>query len=242
MLQGALAAVLLVGVNVWSFHHYERVDCTRDRQFTLPAEVRKDLRQLDPDSKTTIIVYSGTRRSARSPTSRRTITIPPPRRKVVEKVKRSGRPAPRARRAATQRRSARHPGARTSSRIGSNRSDTQNAPELTQGHRRRRRKTACSSTPGEQRQAAHPALELQRLLSAGQDGVARGSRRPRQSRVALSGHGPFAQRLTHLEEKRPRIGIAVIHKVLTSTSDHDWGLEDCGGRWRNAASRSRTSC
>ncbi len=35
---------------------------------------------------------------------------------------------------------------------------------------------------------------------------------------------PFARRLLHLEEKRPRIGIAVIHKVLSTNSDHDWGL------------------
>ena len=37
--------------------HYQRVDFTRDHRFTLPAEVRADLAQLDPNSKTTVIVY-----------------------------------------------------------------------------------------------------------------------------------------------------------------------------------------
>src|SRR5579871_2685311 len=57
LLQGALAAALLVAVNVWSFNHYERIDGTRDREFTLPTEIRKELAQLDPRSKTTVIVY-----------------------------------------------------------------------------------------------------------------------------------------------------------------------------------------
>jgi predicted nucleic acid-binding Zn-ribbon protein len=60
VVQVALAAVLLIGVNVFSFLHYERFDWTRpnaagEKQFTLPAKVQQQLRQLTGE--TTIIVY-----------------------------------------------------------------------------------------------------------------------------------------------------------------------------------------
>src|SRR5262245_28469906 len=56
-LQVALALVLLVGVNVYAYLHYVRFDLTRDRQFTLPAELQQRLRELKSDSPTTIVVY-----------------------------------------------------------------------------------------------------------------------------------------------------------------------------------------
>src|SRR5262249_11022500 len=37
-LQILLAGALLVGVNIFSFFHYSRLDCTRDREFTLSAD------------------------------------------------------------------------------------------------------------------------------------------------------------------------------------------------------------
>jgi len=64
VLQGALAALLLIGVNLWSFEHPLRVDFTRDQKFTLPPTIREQLAQLDRGSldgdkqnKTTIVVY-----------------------------------------------------------------------------------------------------------------------------------------------------------------------------------------
>ena len=57
LVQIAMAAVLLVGVNVWSFQHPKRLDLTRNQQFTLPEEVRQQLAQLDPNSETTIVLY-----------------------------------------------------------------------------------------------------------------------------------------------------------------------------------------
>ncbi len=87
LLQGGLAAVLLIGVNVWSFRHYALVDFTRDHQFTLPAQVRDNLAQLDPNSQTTVIVYQRHKTFG-------ALTDKPPddfdsaaERKVVEKVK-----------------------------------------------------------------------------------------------------------------------------------------------------------
>ncbi len=57
LLQVALAAVLLVGVNVWSFDHFVKLDWTRTGQFTLPEAVRNNLQQLDPNGKTLVVVY-----------------------------------------------------------------------------------------------------------------------------------------------------------------------------------------
>ncbi len=55
LLQVALAVAVLVGVNYYSFAHYFRADTTRDRQFTLPADVQNQLRELKGE--TTIVVY-----------------------------------------------------------------------------------------------------------------------------------------------------------------------------------------
>src|SRR6476646_16675 len=38
-IQIALVAVLLIGVNAWSFRHYWRLDWTRNQQFTLPSNI-----------------------------------------------------------------------------------------------------------------------------------------------------------------------------------------------------------
>jgi hypothetical protein len=69
VLQIVLAAILLIGVNLWSFGlnislfgfeksvpaHYLRLDWTRTGQFTLPADIRQDLEKLHGE--TTIVVY-----------------------------------------------------------------------------------------------------------------------------------------------------------------------------------------
>ncbi len=57
LVQAALAVALLIGVNLYSFRHYLRLDWTRQQQFTLPPETQERLRQLTKDSPTTIVVY-----------------------------------------------------------------------------------------------------------------------------------------------------------------------------------------
>ncbi|HEV2946509.1 MAG TPA: hypothetical protein VGX70_03985 [Gemmataceae bacterium] len=54
ILQILLAVVLLAGLNAFSFHHYLRFDWTRDREFTLSSELRTRLSELR--DKTKIIV------------------------------------------------------------------------------------------------------------------------------------------------------------------------------------------
>jgi hypothetical protein len=60
VIQAGLATALLVGINLYSFEHYRRYDWTQpdadgNKQFTLPAEIHSQLSQLHGD--TTIVVY-----------------------------------------------------------------------------------------------------------------------------------------------------------------------------------------
>ena len=55
MIQIGLASALLIGVNVCSFKNYRRWDCTRNGEFTLPAEVASELKKLRGE--TTVVVY-----------------------------------------------------------------------------------------------------------------------------------------------------------------------------------------
>jgi hypothetical protein len=59
--QVGLAVALLIGVNWFSFRHYTRIDCTRDRQFTLPAAVEDELRNLRGE--TTIVILQQRRKT-----------------------------------------------------------------------------------------------------------------------------------------------------------------------------------
>jgi hypothetical protein len=55
VLQIALVLGLLIGANVYSFGHYLRFDWTRNHQFTLPAELRAEFPRLN--GQTTVVVY-----------------------------------------------------------------------------------------------------------------------------------------------------------------------------------------
>lgn len=52
---GAAVALLLI-VNAYSFTHYARVDCTRDKRFTLPPELAEQLEKMRASAPTTIVV------------------------------------------------------------------------------------------------------------------------------------------------------------------------------------------
>jgi len=59
MMQVVLALALVIGVNVYSFQHPQRWDLTRTGAFTLPEDVRQQLATLRPDpaNRTRVIVY-----------------------------------------------------------------------------------------------------------------------------------------------------------------------------------------
>src|SRR5437763_1363119 len=56
VVQAGIAAALLVGINLYSYFHYVRVDCTRKGEFTLPSDVQEQFQRLRPEAATTILV------------------------------------------------------------------------------------------------------------------------------------------------------------------------------------------
>jgi hypothetical protein len=242
LLQGALAAVLLIAVNAWSFRHYLLVDFTRDHQFTLPAQVRDNLARLDPNSKTTVIVYQRHKTFG-------ALTDRPPddfdsaaERKVVEKV-----------RDLAEQFQAIGPQIRVEVLDVQSNDYKQRLRDVTDEAVRGARPAKGQQADDEKRQAEEAAALRKTIESAPENSLffyARGENdRPYIQRLSFNsfylldktasqedrgGRGnlvllyqgvePFASRLLHLEERKPRIGLAVIHKVLTTTSDHDWGL------------------
>ncbi len=90
VVQVVLAIAILIGINVWSFDyyhqgHYVRLDCTRDRAFTLPTSVTAQLSRLRDE--TTVVVnyqHQDRNRFSRKKSDRYDSQAE---RKVVEKVR-----------------------------------------------------------------------------------------------------------------------------------------------------------
>ncbi len=220
LVQGALAAVLLIGVNVWSFRHYQRVDCTRDRQYTLPASDRDNLAQLDPQSKTTVIVYQLHKTFG-------TLTGKPDRfdyaaeRKVVEKVfdlaDQLAEVGPQLNVAVLDVEEDGY-----EDRLAAL---TRDAPELRKAIDSAPENSLFFFARGEdgreniQRLSFNDFYLLDKTASQEADGG-------RRNLVLLAqGSQPFVRRILSLGGRKPRIGIAVIHDVLTSTGEDEWGLQ-----------------
>ncbi|MCI0376330.1 MAG: hypothetical protein L0215_01860 [Gemmataceae bacterium] len=84
-LQIVLALALLAGLNYFSFFHYQRIDCTRDADFTLPDKIKSDLAQLRED--TTIVVFQRHTAFGYTADNRQDNYDAAAERKIVEKVK-----------------------------------------------------------------------------------------------------------------------------------------------------------
>lgn len=222
LLQGALAAFLLVALNVWSFDHHTRIDCTRDRQFTLPPEIRQELAQLDPKSKTTIVVYQRHKTFGSLSDKPQDDYDTAAERKVVEKIQDLAELLRE----------------NSSQQLKVELLDTQakeykfadRLAELTKDNPQLRKaieaapesslffSVSVKGKPFVQQLSFNNFYLLDKTASQ-EDHNGRGNL------VLLSqGLEPFVQRLTHLEAKRPRIGIAVIHPLLSSLRDFNWSL------------------
>jgi hypothetical protein len=87
VVQIALAMALLIGVNVYSFTHGRRFDWTSNQQFTLPEDVSEQLRQLQSDTPTTIVVYQFHKTFGQNKDEKPDAFDGAAERKVIEKVK-----------------------------------------------------------------------------------------------------------------------------------------------------------
>lgn len=79
------AILALVGINWFSFQYFQQYDTTRDKRFTLSSEVVNELKTLDPNSKTTVVLLQ-LHKSAGTLSEKADALDYAAERKVVEKV------------------------------------------------------------------------------------------------------------------------------------------------------------
>lgn len=209
--QLALALALLVGVNVYSYRHYLRVDWTRDRQFTLPTELRDQLSQLKDE--TTIVVYQ--RHNTFGRTGKPDGYDAAAERKVVEKVydlvdqfRQLG------------------PQFRVVTLDVEEEDFNDRLDQLTSDSKALR--DAIENTPENsiffvagnrvQRLSFDEFYQLDKPKSKGTD------KSQRNLVLLYQGIDPFVRKVLNIDEKRPRVGLAVIHEWLTSEGPEDFGL------------------
>lgn len=211
-IQVALAIAILIGINVWSFDlaregHYARWDCTRDRAFTLPDNVVSELKKLRGE--TTVVVnyqHQDRNRFSKQKTDRYDSLAE---RKVVEKVKDL---VDQLREFGPQ------------FHVVVLDVDDENYDKTFEAETAKFSglKQAIADAPESsiffcagnhiQRLDFHEFYQLDKTASkAANDG---------QGNLVLLSQGvePFVRRVLAIEEKRPRVGVAVIHELLSTHS------------------------
>jgi hypothetical protein len=206
IIQVALAIALVGGINAWSFRHYKRYDLTRDRVFTIDPNVASELKKLSGE--TTIVVYQQQKSSSR-PSDKPDDYDLAAEAKISEKVQdlveqlREFGPQFRVVVLDARDREFRHKRS----------AETQRFPELD---------AAIKSAPDSsiffcdrthvQRMSFNEFYLLDKTASLQTDGG-------RGNLVLLNqGIQPFARHVLAIEEKKPKIGIAVIHELLSTRS------------------------
>jgi hypothetical protein len=231
LVQVGLAAVLLVGVNYFAFHHYLRVDWTRDARFTLAEGLRRDLASLDPGVETTVVVYQRHRMFGNfsdapergENAARGKATESAAERKVVEKVKdladllREVGPQLRVEVLDVEDENFEDRLRALAADVPELRKAVDAAPENSLFFYARRK--ADGRPVGRVQRLAFNDFYLLDKPASLSSGGGRGN-----LVLRAQGVGPFARRILGLEERRPRVGIAVIHEVLTTEGPPDYGL------------------
>jgi len=209
VVQIALAVVLLVGLNFWSFGNYLRFDATRSKNFTIKPELASQLRQLQGE--TTIVVYQQHKTFGRFTDKLDKYDVAAER-KVVEKIKdlvellREFGPQFRV--------------------VVLDVEDEQYDAILSAESRRfPKLPEALAAAPENsiffcagdriQRMGFHEFYQLDKSES-----------QKRENLVLLNqGIEPFVRRVLAVEEKKPRVGVAVIHELLSTRGvENEFGM------------------
>jgi hypothetical protein len=247
LVQVALAAALLVGVNWYAFWHYARFDWTRDQLFTLPDELQQQLGQLRGE--TTIIVYQRHRTFGQFGDKPDAYDFAAER-KVVEKVKDL---VDQFREFGSQ------------FRVEVLDIEEDRYKEKLDGVtdmlaskwlRAEQQRTAPDRvgqpfSDEDRQRLRHKGEQLRRDIEAAPENsiffVADGHDRLQRlsfnefyhldkaaSRRANGGNGnlvllyqgvePFARKVLNIDEKKPKVGILVVHELLTSEGPEEFGL------------------
>jgi hypothetical protein len=243
LLQAALALVLLVGVNLYSAGfsvpvpdflaswlgdrivsngrieskgHYARIDCTRGRSFTLPADLREQLARLDRERETTVVVYQQHKTFGARPDKPDRYDYAAER-KVVEKVKdlvsqlREIGPQLRVEVLDVEAEGYDDKLKALKEKSPALYKAVVDAPENS---------IFICAGDDVQRLGFNEFYQLDKVSSE-KDNGGRGN-------LVLLGQGedgrgvrPFVRKIVNLEQRRPRIGVLVIHELLTTEGSED---------------------
>jgi hypothetical protein len=213
LVQVILATTLLAGVNAFSFFNYKRFDWTRDNSFTLPQDVRRDLAQLRSD--TDIVVFQQNVSFGQRGDVKQDKYDIAAQKKIVEKVKDLAElfqdlgPRFRVRVLDIQDDDYQEKLAKIKGE----------APELAEAIEKAPENSIFFWTAEQkklQRLSFNDVYQLDKTAS--QEG---------QGNLVLNDQGVhgFARKVFNIEEKKPRIGVAVVHELLSvKTADPFYGM------------------
>lgn len=218
VIQVGLAAALLVIVNALSFQYYWRTDRTRDQRFTLAPELVEQLKKLDPNSPTTVVVLQMDKTSALEPEQSDALTTAA-QQKITEKV-------------LDLVDELRELGPRFDVRVLKTKDEDYDArrDEVTAGKPELR--TALDSAPENsiffaangrvRRLGFNQFYLLDKTASRGKaDLTAEANKSAANLVLAPQGAAAFVDTVLAVEQKRPRIGVLTIHPLLTTRQTND---------------------
>lgn len=209
VVQIALAVILLAGVNLWSFNYYARYDATRDKSFTIKPDLAAKLKQLRDE--TTIVVYQQHKTFGRFTDKLDKYDVAAER-KVVEKVKDLVELL-------------REFGPQFRVVVLDVEDDNYDRILSAEAKRFPKLPDALAQAPENsiffcagdriQRMGFHEFYQLDKTAS-----------QERENLVLLNqGIEPFVRRVLAVEEKKPRVGVAVIHELLSTRGvENEFGM------------------
>ncbi len=219
-IQVCLAAALLIVVNAVAFSHYARYDCTRNQQFTLPDNLVQELHTLANDSPTDVVVLrlhkSSIGRGSDPDNIDKAAEL-----KIVEKVNdlvdQLRELGPRLRVLVLDRQDEYYAD-KIDKLPEALRNALKDAPEdsIFFHANNRVRRMSFSDFYRVDKKASHT-----REVVTTPDG--KKETRVRSTNLVLlpQGRDEFVKRLLSLEQRKPKIGLIVIHPLLSSRKDDD---------------------
>jgi hypothetical protein len=210
-LQVVLALALLAGINAFSFLHYQRFDWTSDRLFTIDKNIRHDLEQLRGE--TDIVVYLRYTSSLGQATDNKLAHFQAAaQRKIVEKVKDLAEEfqelGPRFR---VEVLNIQEEDFEPKLKNIKNKS-----PALAEAIEQAPENSIFFLSQGRvQRLGFNDIYQLDSEASLAANG--------KKGNLILNyqGVGPFARKILNIEEKKPRVGLAVVHEILSLDDPQD---------------------
>jgi hypothetical protein len=210
-LQVLLAAAILAGANAFAFKYYQRYDWTRDHKFTLSKEVRDQLARLHDD--TDIVVYQQYVSFGQRAENKQDKYDLAAQKKIVEKVKDLAEQfqdlGPRFRVQVLDIQDDYYP--EKFDKI------KKEAPKLAEAIEQAPENSIFFYTRGRdqvQRLSFSDVYQLDKKASQDQNNLV----------LSDQGQEAFANKVFNIEERRPRIGFAVVHEYLGQEGHEDYGM------------------